>query len=42
LADPVALAAMGTNARAWVERAASPVAVAEAYEALVRELAVRP
>ena len=38
LADPAATAAMGAAGRAWVERAASPRAVAEAYEALVRRL----
>jgi colanic acid biosynthesis glycosyl transferase WcaI len=31
--------AMGARGRAWVERAASPAAVAEAYEALFTELA---
>jgi len=37
--DPARRAAMGAAGRAWVEAAASPAAVAEAYEALVRRLA---
>ena len=41
LADPVALQAMGTSGRTWVLQAASPRAVAVAYEALVRELRAR-
>lgn len=39
LADPDALARQGAAGRAWVETAASPAAVAEAYERLVRDLA---
>ena len=35
LADAPAAAAMGAHGRAWVERAASPAAVAAAYEALI-------
>lgn len=42
LADPAALAAQGAAGRAWVERAASPRAVAERYVELVRMLARRP
>ena len=38
LADPVAAAAMGAAGRVWVEGAASPAAVAVAYERLVRGL----
>ena len=38
LADPGAAAAMGASGRTWVEQAASPRAVAEAYEGLVRQL----
>ncbi len=38
LADPDALAARGAAGRAWVEQAASPAAVARAYEDLVRRL----
>jgi colanic acid biosynthesis glycosyl transferase WcaI len=38
LADPVGLAARGAAGRAWVEQAASPAAVAAAYEALVVSL----
>ncbi len=38
LADPEALAARGAAGRAWVEAAASPAAVARAYEELVRRL----
>jgi colanic acid biosynthesis glycosyl transferase WcaI len=38
VADPVALTTMGAAGRAWVEHAASPRAVAEAYEALVLRL----
>ncbi|MFZ9628437.1 MAG: glycosyltransferase family 4 protein [Ilumatobacteraceae bacterium] len=41
LADPVRAAAMGAGGRAWVEGAASPAAVAEAYETLIRGLAAR-
>ncbi len=41
LTDPVALGAMGTAGRAWVEGAASPRAVAQAYEALIRRLIAR-
>ena len=39
LADPDAAAAMGRRGRAWVESAASPAAVAGAYEELFRDLA---
>lgn len=42
VADPEATAAMGAAGRRWVLGAASPGAVAAAYEALVRELAARP
>lgn len=35
LADPAALVARGAAGRAWVESAASPAAVAEAYEQLI-------
>ncbi len=38
LADPELLVARGAAGRAWVEAAASPVAVARAYEELVRGL----
>lgn len=38
LDDPVALAAQGAAGRAWVEQAASPAAVAAAYEHLIRGL----
>lgn len=38
LADPDELGRMGARGRAWVEHAASPAAVAAAYEELVREL----
>ncbi|MCU1392356.1 MAG: putative glycosyltransferase [Ilumatobacteraceae bacterium] len=38
LADPARAAAMGAAGRTWVEAAASPAAVAEAYAALFREL----
>jgi colanic acid biosynthesis glycosyl transferase WcaI len=38
LGDPAGAAAMGAAGRAWVEGAASPAAVAVAYERLVREL----
>jgi len=38
LADPVALAARGAAGRTWVEAAASPAAVARAYEELVHGL----
>ncbi len=38
LADPTALAARGAAGRRWVEAAASPAAVARAYEALVHRL----
>jgi colanic acid biosynthesis glycosyl transferase WcaI len=38
LADPEAAAAMGAAGRAWVEGAASPAAVAVAYERLIRSL----
>ena len=41
LADPDGTAAMGAAGRAWVEGAASPEAVARAYERLVRGLARR-
>ena len=41
LADPDGTAAMGRAGRAWVEGAASPEAVARAYERLVRGLARR-
>ena len=36
--DPAEAAAMGARGRAWVVAAASPAAVAESYEALVRGL----
>ena len=36
--DPAEAAAMGARGRAWVVAAASPAAVAESYEALVRAL----
>jgi colanic acid biosynthesis glycosyl transferase WcaI len=39
LADPDALTRQGAAGRAWVETAASPAAVAEAYERLVLDLA---
>ena len=39
LADPVAAAAMGAAGRSWVLGAASPAAVAQAYERLIRSLA---
>ncbi len=39
LADPVAAAAMGAAGRSWVLGAASPAAVAKAYEQLIRSLA---
>lgn len=43
VADPEGTAAMGAAGRRWVLGAASPAAVAAAYEALVRELvALRP
>lgn len=38
LATPEAAAAMGSRGRRWVEAAASPAAVAEAYVALFRQL----
>ena len=38
LADPAALAARGAAGRTWVEAAASPAAVARAYEELVHRL----
>jgi colanic acid biosynthesis glycosyl transferase WcaI len=38
LADPAELAAAGARGRAWVEHAASPQAVARAYELLARSL----
>jgi colanic acid biosynthesis glycosyl transferase WcaI len=38
LSDPAALTAQGRAGRAWVERWASPAAVAAAYEALFHEL----
>lgn len=38
LADPAELAAAGARGREWVERAASPRAVARAYELLARSL----
>ena len=38
LADPAAAAAMGAAGRAWVLGAASPAAVAAAYERLIRSL----
>jgi colanic acid biosynthesis glycosyl transferase WcaI len=38
LGDPDALARQGAAGRAWVETAASPAAVAEAYERLVLDL----
>lgn len=38
LADPLALAAQGEAARRWVEYAASPRAVAQAYAALIERL----
>ena len=41
LADPSRRASMGTAGRRWVESAASPAAVAEAYERLVESLARR-
>ena len=41
LADPSRRASMGTAGRRWVESAASPPAVAEAYERLVESLARR-
>ena len=39
LADPEATAAMGRRGRAWVERSASPAAVAAAYEELFCQVA---
>jgi colanic acid biosynthesis glycosyl transferase WcaI len=42
LTDEVALGAQGASARAWVEHAASPRAVAEAYVRLIRQLSWRP
>ena len=42
LADEAALGARGAAARAWVEHAASPRAVAEAYARLIRQLSCRP
>ncbi|MFM2183506.1 MAG: hypothetical protein RJB61_1800, partial [Actinomycetota bacterium] len=41
LADPARRASMGAAGRRWVESAASPAAVAEAYERLVESLARR-
>lgn len=41
LDDPAATRAMGVAGRAWVEHAASPEAVARAYEALLRGIARR-
>lgn len=41
LADPVAAAAMGSAGRAWVTGAASPRAVAVAYEQLIRSIGSR-
>ncbi|MBU6315173.1 MAG: glycosyltransferase family 4 protein [Acidobacteria bacterium] len=41
LDDPAATQAMGVAGRAWVEHAASPEAVARAYEALLRGIARR-
>jgi colanic acid biosynthesis glycosyl transferase WcaI len=38
LADPAALAAQGAAARRWVEHAASPRAVAQAYASLIERL----
>lgn len=38
LSDPSGTAAMGARGRAWVEEAASPAAVARAYESLIRDL----
>jgi colanic acid biosynthesis glycosyl transferase WcaI len=38
LADPVESAAMGARGRSWVERSASPAAVAARYDDLFREL----
>jgi colanic acid biosynthesis glycosyl transferase WcaI len=38
LADPAGRAEMGRQGRQWVQRAASPRAIAEAYERLFREL----
>jgi colanic acid biosynthesis glycosyl transferase WcaI len=42
LADPGAALTMGRAGREWVEHAASPRAVASAYERLVRDLTRRP
>ena len=42
VADRPRLATMGKAGRRWVESAASPAAVAQSYEALIRELAERP
>lgn len=41
LADPAELVAAGARGRAWVEAAASPAAVAAAYEVLLQRLAAR-
>lgn len=41
LADPTACAEMGRRGREWVQRAASPRAIAQAYEGLFRELSTR-
>ncbi len=41
VADRPRLATMGKAGRRWVESAASPAAVAQAYESLIRELTVR-
>ena len=41
LADPAAAAAMGARGREWVLGSASPAAVAEAYERLIRSLGRR-
>jgi colanic acid biosynthesis glycosyl transferase WcaI len=38
LADPTGAAAMGARGRAWVERWASPAAVAASYERLFSDL----
>ena len=41
VSDRRRLVAMGEAGRRWVETAVSPAAVAEAYEALIRELGTR-
>ena len=42
LADPVRTTAMGVAGRAWVQGAASPAAVAAAYDDLIRSFQARP